>query len=337
MTLYKTAYGWRYHFQMNGERFSKSGFDTKKVAASAEAERKKQVKKQARQIIRDTDFKSVAYDYLDLAIRKFADKTYKQKAFVCKSFIEHVGNLPIELITAAHIHDYLNTRPTNNNYNAHRKDLCTVFTHGMKVMKIIRYNPCWDLDKMPHTPEEKLIPTEEDILKLILAADPATDEKDLILTLIHLVARIDEVLRLTWRDVNFTKRMVKKWTRKRSSGAYESVTVYMNKDLHTILKKRWDNRESEKWVFFNPKTGDRFKHRPKLMQGLCKRAEIEPPFGFHKIRHFVASYLADTEKISKKAIGGLLGHKALQTTEIYLHSVDGSEQDAVSRLSGKFS
>jgi len=206
----------------------------------------------------------------------------------------------------------------------------------MRVMKIIRYNPCWDLDKMPHTPDEKYIPPEEDIMKLILTADPETDEKDLILTLIHLVARIDEVLRLTWQDVNFTKRQVKKWTRKRRSGTYEDVVMYMNDDLQAVLKKRWDNRENKKWVFFNPKTGTRFYHRPKLMKGLCKRAGIDPPFGFHNIRHFVASYLADAEKISKKTIGSLLGHKALQTTEIYLHTFDGSEQDAMSRLAGKF-
>ena len=35
---------------------------------------------------------------------------------------------------------------------------------------------------MPHTPGEKYIPPEEDILKLIISADPQTDEKDLILT-----------------------------------------------------------------------------------------------------------------------------------------------------------
>ncbi len=73
-----------------------------------------------------------------------------------------------------------------------------------------------------------------------------------------------------------------------------------------------------------------------MMKGLCKRANIDPAFGFHSIRHFIASYLADTEKIGKKAIGGLLGHKALQTTEIYIHSVDGSEREAINTLSGKF-
>ena len=336
MTLWKTAHGWRYRFQMRGKRYGKSGFKTKRAAAEAEAAKKREVKKQLTQATSVTDFKAIAYEYLDLSKRKHAIKTHKQKIFVCKSFVKHTGNLPIDQITASHLHSYLNTRPTNNNYNAHRKDLCAVFTFAKKVKKVITYNPCWDLDKMPHTPEEKYIPSEEDILKLIMAADPKTDEKDLILSLIHTAARVDEILRLRWRDVNLTKRTMTRWTRKRRGGTYEPIITHMNKELFSIMKRRWDERKNETWVFYNEKTGDRFKHRPKLMKGLCKRARIEPTFGFHNIRHFIASYLADTEKISKKAIGGLLGHKALQTTEIYLHSVDQSEADALDRLAKKF-
>jgi len=109
----------------------------------------------------------------------------------------------------------------------------------------------------------------------------------------------------------------------------------MNQDLYSIMRKRWKARINEMWVFYNHKTKTRYQHRPKLMKGLCKRAGIEP-IGFHNLRHFIASYLADKEKISKKTIGGLLGHKALQTTEIYLHTVDGSEREALDRLNGMF-
>ncbi|HCY85371.1 MAG TPA: site-specific integrase [Desulfobacteraceae bacterium] len=335
MTLWKEGDKWRYRFQMYGDRHGKSGFRTKREAAEEEAAHRRRLKKQA-QTPAVTDFRLIASEYLDLAERKFAKKTYKQKAFVLKSFLAHTGNLPIEDITASHLHSYLNTRPTNNNYNAHRKDLCAVFTFAKRVKRVIRYNPCWDLDKMPHTPDEKYIPPEEDILKLIMVADPATDERDLILTLIHTAARVDEILRLKWQDVNLTKRTMTRWTRKRKGGTYEPIKIHMNNEFYSIMKKRWENRESETWVYYNEKTGDRFYHRPKLMKGLCKRAGIDPAFGFHNIRHFVASYLADAEKISKKAIGGLLGHKALQTTEIYLHSSDKSETEALDRLAQRF-
>jgi integrase len=189
---------------------------------------------------------------------------------------------------------------------------------------------------MPHTAEEKYVPPETDVLKLIAAADPETDERDILLIILNTTARIDEVLRLKWHDINMEKKTITRWTRKRKSGSYESITCHMNNDLYSLMKRRWENRENEMWIFYNSKTSDRYQHRPKLMRGLCKRAQIEPAFGFHALRHFVATYLADTEKVSKKTIGGLLGHKALQTTEIYLHSISESEVQALESLSGKF-
>ncbi len=336
MTLWKTEYGYRYRFQVNGHRYTKSGFKTKREAEAAQAKRRKEVKRGERnKTTSDTDFRTIAREYLDLAQRKFATSTYKQKVFVCKTFLTHTGNLPIEQITSSHLLAYLDTRKTNNNYNAHKKDLCTVFSFAKKIKRVITYNPCWDIENMPHTPEDKYIPPEADILKLIMAADPRTDEKDLILCLFYLIARIDEVLRLQWKDINFTKRTATRWTRKRKSGEYEAITAHMNEGLYQILKTRWGARKNEEWVFYNEKTKARYMHRPKLMKGLCKRAGVKH-FGFHNIRHFVATHLADSEKTSKKTIGGLLGHKNLQTTEIYIHSVDHSERDALDTLYQKF-
>jgi integrase len=206
----------------------------------------------------------------------------------------------------------------------------------MDVLELIHRNPCRKLKKMPHNPDPKYIPPEIDVLKLIAAADPKTDERDLILTLLYSMARIDEILRLKWEDVNFEKRELTKWTRKRAGGSYDAVEIGMCDELIEILKKRWDTRKNQIWVFYNEKTGSRYTRRPKLMNGLCKRAGIDPSFGFHALRHFVASMLADSGKVSKKTIGALLGHKELKTTEIYLHSNESTEREAINILSGRF-
>ena len=49
----------------------------------------------------------------------------------------------------------------------------------------------------------------------------------------------------------------------------------------------------------------------------------------------MSSFMVDIG-ISKKTISELLGHKSLQTTEIYLHSIDGSQRKAVAAVEGKF-
>ena len=54
---------------------------------------------------------------------------------------------------------------------------------------------------------------------------------------------------------------------------------------------------------------------------LCKRAGVKS-FGFHALRRYVASVLADTHKVSAKTIQRVLRHKKLETTERYIHNIN---------------
>jgi integrase len=65
---------------------------------------------------------------------------------------------------------------------------------------------------------------------------------------------------------------------------------------------------------WNPKTEPRYMHRPRLMRTLCKRAGVRH-FGFHAIRHYVASYLADKQKVSITQVSHLLRHQTKATTD----------------------
>ena len=350
---WKGKKGYRYQFMYRGVRYSSGYHPTKREATAAEADHRKRVNTPPKEEKTVTAFSDIAKKYLDYSERKHAKQTYQYKAYVYASFIEHHGDLPFDHITPQQIHEYLNTRPSNHNYNAHRKDLSAVWTFAKRQLNIDIPNPCSILEKMPHTPKAKNIPPEDVILKLIMAANPETDEQDLLLVVIHTLGRIDEVLRMKWEDVNFEKRTVTLWTRKRKDGAYESDALPMGDDLCRILKKRWEEKTQGMWVFYNDDTNDRYYHRPKLMASLCKRAGIPPIgkgvrrvhgkvkevdlyIGFHALRHFMASYLADQEKVGVKAVSGLLRHKNLRTTEIYLHSIDEGQRVAIDKIQGKF-
>jgi integrase len=147
------------------------------------------------------------------------------------------------------------------------------------------------------------------------------------------MARIDEVLRLKWEDVNFEQKAIRLWTRKRRGGAWEYDWMDMNEDLEKILWGLWQNRQDGEWVFANPLTGNRYFHRFKLMRSICRRAGL-PQFGYHTIRHFVASYLVDKKKVSLPVISRLLRHKNLQTTERYLQAIDPRFRDTMRLLEG---
>jgi len=327
---------WIYKFQYLGKNYGGRGFTTKKEAMAAREDRKKELKDQ-RPEVTGMAFSEACDIYLDFAERRFVVGVYKYKKYVYKKFYHFLGgDLPLKNITTEMVSKYLATRHSNNNYNVHRRELSAFFTYCKDVLEKITRNPCSKIEKLPHTVEEKQIPKETDVIKLILVADPQTDEKDLLIVLLHTLARIDEALRLTWTDINFEKKTLTKWTRKTKNGSYKKIVVSINEELHDTIWRMWQNRKQDKWLFYNEGTENRYMHRPKFMKGLCARAKIVPHFGFHTLRHLMASLMADNPKTSTKTIQKVLGHSAYKTTEIYLHELDGAVEKAMDNLSGRF-
>jgi integrase len=115
--------------------------------------------------------------------------------------------------------------------------------------------------------------------KITMAAGP---DRPLLLVIYHTMARVDEILRLRWEDVNFQDRTVQLWTRKRRDGSWAGDKMPMNEVLYETLQQLWEKRKQNEWVILNPDTGTRYKHRPKLMATICKRAGIRK-FGFHAL------------------------------------------------------
>jgi integrase len=167
--------------------------------------------------------------------------------------------------------------------------------------------------------------------RIMLAAG---DDRPFLLVIYHTMARVDEILRLKWEDVNFQERAVRLWTRKRRDGSWAWDILPMNEVLHDTLWGIWKQRTQDQWVFFNAKTGNRYMHRPKVMRTICKRAGVRH-FGFHALRHYVASYLVDQKKFSITQISRLLRHQNKATTERYLQVVDTQLRDVMASLEEK--
>jgi len=329
----KTWGDWRYRFQVEKKQYSKGGFKTKAEARAAREIRRKEVKARSREEKTPTVFSEVATKYLDWSQRRHVKKTYEYKVTVFREFLSFSGDLPIDRIDLAAVHSYLSSRPTNHNYNVHRKELRALFEWSRKHLGEPTINPCVALDKMPEQKRKKEIPTYREFLQLIAAAGPG--EKELILILAYTMARVDEALRLTWQDVNFERKAVTLWTRKNMAGEWKRRDIPMIKDIEDVLMPMWRTRKQDQWVFYNEKEQNRFNRRPKLMRALCKRAGIKY-FGFHAIRHFSSTYGNDVLKISTGVLSGILGHEDKRTTEIYLHSMDEAAREAMRRFEGAF-
>ncbi|MCM2285781.1 MAG: site-specific integrase [Desulfobacula sp.] len=146
--------------------------------------------------------------------------------------------------------------------------------------------------------------------------------------LIYLACRRGELFRMKWNDLDFEKKRVRLWTRKRENGSFECEWLPMVKELFDGLSW-WKNNcpvESE-YVFVCIETknfcaeyyGGPFKHRQHFMATLCEKAGVKP-FGFHAIRHLTASILY-SKGFNLSVIQEILRHKSPTTTNRYLKSL----------------
>jgi len=116
--------------------------------------------------------------------------------------------------------------------------------------------------------------------------------------------------------------------------------IDMSDDLFNDLLGLWKNRKFKEspyvFVYDNPISahhGKPFTARRKFIKGICKRAGVKK-FGFHALRRFVASVLAD-EKVPLKKVQMVLGHAALHTTERYVAHLSDDLKSTMATISGR--
>ena len=313
-----------YDITVRGERICKGGFKTERKALIAQEAKRKELEEGKTPTV-TAYFSQVANEYLDWAKRKFIDKTYKYKTYVYREFLGLIGDLPITGITIPILEEYLKTRQTNTNYNRHRRELCALLRWAWK-RRYIPEDMCAFMEAMPEPRYTRKIYTQEETVRILLAAG---DLRVFFLALYSLAGRVGEINRLRWEDVNFDKREVTLWTRKRT-GVWREQIKAINEELYGELSRIYGKRSGE-WVFPNPETGQPYIDRRRQLKRICRESGVAY-LGFHAIRHSVASLLADTHKISLPTLQNILGHSRMTTTEKYVRSLGEGERKAVEFL-----
>lgn len=336
---YREGKQWRAHIMVNGVRVT-GMFATKGQAKRFEEQERKRLRN-AEKVSPDTDLQTLSYKYLDYIHPRMSQKTYNEKQSLCVRLGKTWGNQPLLSITPEMVSDFLlaqaKTRSPNAS-NKDRKNLLAMWNWGRKFLAV-NHNPLAAIDQLPHARTVQYTPPEEDIAKLIMAADRT--EKVFLDCYLQTGARRSEIFRLTWNDINFEAQTITLWSRKNRRGEWEAQTIDMNDELSSGLqwwrKAPENNYKDESFVWIDhhpgPNQGKPFKVRRKFMRDLCERADIKP-FGFHALRRFVASYLADSGKVSIKRIQELLRHKNLATTERYIKRIGTGNRETVGILEG---
>ena len=190
MPLWKTKWGWRYQFQQGGKRLSECGFKTKAEARAALEEHRARLKSlpKLESASPEWEFASLMADYLEEAERRFRIKTFKYKRFVYQKFLDYAGNLPLSQITDHLVGRYLLTRPSNYNFNFHRKDLSALFRWAMD-RGLMPANPCAKIDTLPVEDPDLIHVSQDEWARFLLAAGPY---RPFFLVVFHTLARVGE-------------------------------------------------------------------------------------------------------------------------------------------------
>jgi integrase len=146
----------------------------------------------------------------------------------------------------------------------------------------------------------------------------------IVITLLNTGMRKGEALRLEWKDVDLTNRMLTVRTSKNN----ESRTLPINQvlfDLFTDLK-----RKAISGYVFCHENGSPYREIYYGVKSAEKRAGILDA-DIHTCRHTFASWLA-MKGVDIRVIQVLMGHKTIAMTMRYAHLGQKTLQDAVSKL-----
>jgi len=324
---YKQGEKYRAVVKFKGQRHTKLK-GTRKEAIKWEVEKRKELERDESTQHVGTDLLTFLTKYLDYAETNFTSKVYHEKrALIDKILGEWSSDLVIKDVTPQMVFNYLLNQKNDRSANAankDRKNLSAVFNWGQQVFGYdeIPFNPVERIKKFKHEPKPQETYTEEEILKLLLAADRL--RKLILNTYLETAGRRMEVLTLSWADVNIEKRAVRLWTRKNRDGTLEGEWLPISEDLAREFEWWFKNRRKKikdsVWVFPNQRTGKPYVDPRKWFKNWCEKAGVRV-IGFHALRRYVASILDDKHKVSKKAIQRLLRHKKESTTERYLQMI----------------
>ena len=338
--------GWRYDFTLKGARHTEAWFKTKAKAKRAEAQKREELANPNQTVLADQEgATSTGMAFLELVNMRLdhvkehnSARHYEETRYMARRWVTKWGSKAATEVTRSNLESYIKARRKVSAYSANKeiRYLRSAFNFAIKK-GLLDENPTRGIEFYPVEKKLKYVPAPQDIERIINMAGQET--QDYLYVLRDTMARVSEVNRLTWDDIDFGRNLVVLYTRKKRGGHLTPRSIPMTEGLQGILTRRYESRDKSKpWVFWHRYWDKKTKgwiegpynKRKDLMRNLCKRAGVRA-FGFHALRHAGASVL-DSQGVPIGTIQRLLGHENRSTTEIYLHSIGQPEREAITLL-----
>ena len=123
-----------------------------------------------------------------------------------------------------------------------------MLTRPKRRYQLIDHDPTHGLEFLPVEKRLKYISSKEDVAKVLLAAPP--EIQDYLVAIKETMARMVEINRLTWEEVNFEGRYVVLYTRKKKGSHLTPRKVPMTSTLYHMLARCYKKPGSDQTLGF---------------------------------------------------------------------------------------
>ena len=259
-------------------------------------------------------------EYLEYSKTHKSKETAEREFYFFKSLIEHIGNIPLKLITVKQIDNFHTSlilkgrKPAGINITI--RHLKSAFNKAVSWGYLLN-NPYKKISQIKEDKQPPRFLSVKEIETIMDAIKHDQDFHDLITCYLLTGARRSELCYLMKTDVDFINAIIN--IRKSKTGWR---AIPMNETVMEIMQRRCrgEGRVFPKW---QPHS---ITYRwIRLMKRLGIKSRL------HDLRHSTASYLV-MMGVDIRTVQEILGHTNITTTQIYSHLTKDHVRSAMSKL-----
>lgn len=249
-----------------------------------------------------------------LEIENYSPQTIKSYLSALHLFLDFIIKRKVTEITDEDITAYLHFCKTEKNY-AYSSMKLAVASIQFLYKKVLEQPVPKALEINIRKPQTLPTVLSKSEISRILAATTNLKHKTLLLLIYSAGLRLGEVLNLTPEDINAESMRI----HIRSGKGKKDRYVMLSKNTLKLLRQYYLKYHPKELIFEGVKGG---KYNARSVQNVLKtalqKANIKKQATVHTLRHSFATHLLDAGN-DIRYIQTLLGHKRLETTQIYTH------------------
>ncbi|HJW87650.1 MAG TPA: tyrosine-type recombinase/integrase [Candidatus Brocadiaceae bacterium] len=265
-----------------------------------------------------------------LALHKGAkENTLAIKRRALGVLVRYLGEHPLDKITPFIIEKYRIQRKEqdevkDNSINLDVQVLSHVFTTAISE-GIIDINPCQKVKRLKISQVKDRVLSGDEISTILDM--PEGKDRLMILTALFTGMRLNEVLSLTWDDIDFGKGIIHVFQSKTSKTFDIPLSDCLRTALEAYRTHPASSRVFEDRGITKKVVVEYSKHFSRLFKGMGI-----PGFTFHNLRHTFASIMQSDLGIGAVTVMGMTGHSSLGMLQKYSHTGLDSKQRAIQAL-----